>query len=263
MRESVLLEAMRNTNLSIDRALFVKLTNKWNFKTAGASHARLYFVTYGEGFLKTEDQYIEMKPGNVYFIPPNCKFSCGCEYMEKVFFHLNISTMEKYDLLFGTDKIYSMPYPTEKVDQIKELLNSETYIDMLKLKSVISETVFLFCEKFSMQKGSVKGYSPLIQSIISFVEENTSIKLTVSDISKALFVSESKIRNAFKEEMNIPIGKYIDDMVFIKAKRLLINPTNTIASASSELGFCDQFYFSRRFKEKFNMTPSKFKSESR
>ena len=80
MRESVLLEAMRNTNLNIDRALFVKLTNKWNFKTAGAAHTRLYFVTYGEGFLKTENQYIEMKPGNVYFIPPNCKFSCGCQW---------------------------------------------------------------------------------------------------------------------------------------------------------------------------------------
>ena len=263
MKESALLEAVRNTNLNIERAMFVKLDNRWNFKTLGNSSARLYFVTAGGGFLHTDDQYIEMTAGNVYFLPPGCRFSCGCEYMEKVFFHINLSTVEKYDLHFGTEKIYSMPYPIEKIEEMKSLLKSETYIDILKLKNIVTETVVAFCESFSVGQGTVKVYSPLVQSIISYVEENLSIKLTVSDIARELFISESKIRNTFKDEMNIPLGRYVDDMVFTKAKKMLSTHSLSVAAVSAELGFCDQFYFSRRFKEKFNRTPSKFKSESR
>jgi AraC-like DNA-binding protein len=263
MRESLLLEALRETNLNIDRALFVKLDNKWNFKSTGAAHTRLYFITKGSGFLKTDTQYIEMTEGNVYFIPANCSFSCGCEYMEKVFFHINISTMEKYDLFFGTDQIFSLSYPRERADDLKTLLISENYVDLIRIKNILLETIIEFCEKYSMSKGDIRIFSPLIQSLITYIDENTIINLTVADISKALFISESKIRNAFKQEMGMTIGRYIDDMVFIKAKRLLSNPENTIASVSSELGFCDQFYFSRRFKEKFNITPTRFKMQNK
>ena len=263
MRENTLLEVLRDTNLVIGRALFVRLDNRWNFKSPGAAHSRLYFVTKGGGFLKTEDQYIEMTEGNVYFIPANCKFSCGCEYMEKIFFHINISTTEKYDLFFNTNRIVSLQYPIEKAEKLKKLLQSDSYVDLIKIKNTVLETLIEFCDTFSLQKGVVKRYSPLIQQLISYIEENTSIKLTVSDISKDLFISESKLRNAFKKEMNIPIGQYIDDMVFIKAKELLSNPINTISYVSSALGFCDQFYFSRRFKEKFMVTPSKFKEQNK
>ena len=263
MRESLLLEALRETNLNIYRALFVKLDNKWNFKSSGGAHTRLYFITKGSGFLKTDTQYIEMTEGNVYFIPANCSFSCGCEYMEKVFFHINISTMEKYDLFFGTDQIYSLPFQKERGDLLKSLLKSDKYVDLIKVKNILIETIIEFCENHSISNGDIKSFSSLIQSLITYIDEHTIINLTVADISKALFISESKIRNAFKEEMGMTIGKYIDDMVFIKAKRLLSNPESTIASVSSELGFCDQFYFSRRFKEKFNITPSRFKTQNK
>lgn len=263
MNETSLLSVLSESNINIHRAAFVNLDKRWNFKTRGSVFSRLYFVSSGEGFIKTKSQDIILKPGMVYFIPPNCKFSCGCEYMEKTFFHISFPTVEKYDFFLGRDEIYELPYSVENQQQLSKLLKTDDYLDIIKLKLLIMEIVLNFCTNYPEKTVKIKKYAPLTEKIIAFIEENLSIKLSVSEISKALFLSESKIRNSFKEEIGIPIGKYIDDMVFIKARHLLSDPTKSIATVSAELGFCDQFYFSRRFNEKFSRTPSKFKKENK
>lgn len=263
MNESSLLGVIKDSNLNIHRAAFVRLDNKWNFTTKGSVFSRLYFVSRGGGFIKTKNQYVTLKEGTVYFIPPNCKFSCGCDYMEKTFFHISLPTVEKYDFFLGRDEIYEMPYSIEKQKELNRLLKTDDYVDIIKLRISLLEVVLDFCHKYPEGDIRIKKYSPLTEKTIAFIDENLSIKLTVSDIAKALFLSESKIRNSFKEEMGTPIGKYIDDMVFIKARRMLADSSKSIASVSAELGFCDQFYFSRRFTEKFDRTPSKFRTENK
>ena len=263
MNESSLLGVLSECNLNIHRASFVTLNSRWNFTTRGSVFSRLYFVSSGGGFIKTKKQNIILKPGMVYFIPPNCRFSCGCEYMEKIFFHISLPTVEKYDLFINRDNICELPYSIKMQKELKELLHTDNYLDIMKVKLLILETLLEFCDKYPEEPVKIKKFTPLTEKIISFIDENLSVKLTVSDISKSLFLSESKIRNTFKEEMGMPIGKYIDDMLFIKARQMLIDSEKSIATVSAELGFCDQFYFSRRFSEKFSRTPSKFKKENR
>ena len=81
------------------------------------------------------------------------------------------------------------------------------------------------------------------------------------EIAKEMFVSPSKLRNTFKAETGITLGGYIDDMVFFRAKKLLGSKKFSVGDISTKLGFCDQFYFSRRFKEKYGKTPSKYRKE--
>ena len=156
MRENLILELLKNANIDIHRALFVKLDSTWNFTSSGTVFSRIYFITEGSGFLKTKDQYIELKEGNVYFIPPNCKFSCGCDYMEKIFFHIAVPTPEKYDLFLNSEKIYSLPYPKEKMDVIKDFLKTDSFNNILKLKSMITEVVLSFCDTALTAKTEIK-----------------------------------------------------------------------------------------------------------
>jgi AraC-like DNA-binding protein len=130
---------------------------------------------------------------------------------------------------------------------------------MLEIRSLVISSVISFASYYKLNDVKVKTYSTLVSSAISYIENNVRINLSVSDIARELFVSESKLRNKFVAEMGIPIGKYIDDMIFIKARQLLSSADTTISEVSAALGFCDQFYFSRRFKEKFNLTPSEFR----
>ena len=263
MNEEKLLSVLGKTEINITRACFTNLDERWNFETNGADYSRLYFVTAGSGFLRTDKELVKMEPANVYFIPAGCKFSCGCEYLQKLFFHINITTLENYNIHYNNDRIYCMPYRIEDIDNLKVKISSDNYIDILMIKSILSDVVGRFCDTYSLNKEKVVAYSDFVQKVIAYIDRNTSIKLKVSHIAKELFVSESKLRNAFVAETKIPIGKYIDDMIFIKAKHLLINEDAKMEKISEELGFCDQFYFSRRFKQKFGLTPFEYKKYAR
>ena len=262
MNESLLLDALKETDLSISRAMHVTLDNRWNFTTAGASFSRLYYVTKGGGFLQTADQSVEMTAGNVYFIPAGCAFSCGCEYMEKVFFHITVSTPEKYELSFSPCRIYSLPCRGDKLETLKELMNTREHLGVLRLRLLLLETLTELFDRFPLERSEFKNASPLVRGILSYIEENLSIGLTAADIAGAFYLSESKIRGDFRKELDIPLGKYIDDMVFLKARQMLSDPQASIAQVGATLGFCDQFYFSRRFKQRFGVTPSKYKRQN-
>ncbi len=253
-------DILNKMNIEISAAEYVVLNENWKCGPFSSPFSRLYFVTEGEGRLKCGDKIITMHRGNVYFVPAECEFSYSCEYLEKLYFHVSISTIEGYDLFSRTNGIYSIPYSIEDILKLHKYLLSDNYEDIFKLKMLILKTMIDITDTYKFNKTYIKQLSPLIQRVISHIEKNTRINLSVADIKNELFLSESKIRNSFKEEMGIPIGRYIDDMVFIKAKQLLSKKNLSIAQISSELGFCDQFYFSRRFKERFNMTPSEFKN---
>ncbi len=257
------LDLANQTNLNILLADHVTVDEKWkrSFLTS-SPYSRIYYIKDGEGYLKTAERTIELKPGNVYLIPTGCMLSFGCTYLEKIFFHVNLFTLEKYDLFSKTNDIYSMPFKEEEYERLSKCILFKSYEDILYVKTVLMQILSKFANDFSLTKTPAKKYDAIVQDIIKIVHEEAKINLSVSDIANRFFVSESQVRNIFLREMGMPIGKYIDDMVFIKARHLLAQHQLSIAEISSMLGFCDQFYFSRRFKQKFGETPSQFKKNN-
>ena len=211
--------------------------------------------------IKTAQIQLPLLPGYAYWIPTECEFSSSCVTLEKLFFHFSVLNFEQYDLFSGVDKIYSMPYSQEEYENLRKNLKSHNAFDLLKLEAELLRVLVLFTESASLPERNINRYSELLIHILQYIQSNTSISLRVEDIAKALYVSESKVRNVFRTEMQMPIGQYIDDLVFMQAKHLLSHKNMPLSQISATLGFCDQFYFSRRFKEKFGQPPTQFRKK--
>ncbi len=254
------IDSINMLNIDIGQSNYVHLGKEWQHDGVCDPFSRLYFIRNGHGFLKTETDTTELKGGYVYLVPSNCAFSYGCSNLEKLYFHISVTTVEKYDLLSDVGRICTLPYAEEDFNHLLDCFLSNNYLDLLKLKMLLHKTVLDFAEAFHFEKTPVKQYSDLTERIINYIQKNVKINLTVEMIAKHLFVSESKVRKAFKDEMGITIGKYIDDLVFLKARQLLTKKMS-ISEISQRLGFCDQFYFARRFKEKYHKSPTEFRKE--
>ena len=63
----------------------------------------------------------------------------------------------------------------------------------------------------------------------------------------------------FKAELSKPVGEYVNDTIMFEAGQLLLKTNLSILAISEKYGFSDQFYFSRRFKEKFGVSPMKYR----
>jgi len=61
------------------------------------------------------------------------------------------------------------------------------------------------------------------------------------------------------KELGTTVNNYIDDLILTRAAQMIAEGVLSISAISNRFGFCDQFYFSRKFKAKFGIMPSEYK----
>lgn len=244
--------------LTVSRSDYLYLSPHWKDSDAAIGQTRLYFVESGSGYLQADGITIPLEPGYMYLIPSRLHLGYGCDGLKKLYFHIRVSYVDQTDLLTGIGRILRLPYDPGLLQQLLSCYRRTDLYGMLQLKMLLLQVVCHFAEAFDLPPLSVKTYSEPVKQAISYIQAAPSIKHTGKSIAEHLFISESKLRNAFKEELGITIGDYIDQCVFAQAKLLLQSPMS-MEQISQQLGFCDQFYFSRRFKQRYRQTPSQYR----
>lgn len=255
--------ALDNAELRIHMGADCVLDEHWHSEGVQSPFTRLYFVKEGDGFLEHRGRRIPLRGGNVYLIPSECRFSFGCTSLKKLFFHITLPAAEQYDLFCNLDQILQLPCPKERIDTLCAYFASEQYGDLLKLKTELWQTAISFVEQFRLISVPIKEYSQAVSLTVAHIQRNASLQLSVKELAQKVLLSQSGLRNAFKKEVGVTIGAYIDHTVLTRAKQLLTEDAASLAQIATALGFCDQFYFSRRFKEKCGMTPSEFRRRHR
>lgn len=263
MATDIINNALSELELKITGSAHVCLDKHWHNSHVCDYYTRLYFVKSGNGYLETETQKIKISGGNMYMIPANTEFSYGCEKLEKVFFHVSVYGLEHYDMLSGINEIFSMPFPESNYQKLIDMYDSDDYMKLLEVKTFLAKTILAFAKEYNFPRFPIKQYSETVKKILNHIDCNLRFNLSIREISEQTFISESKIRKAFRDETGQTIGNYIKDMVFLQAKNQLENENITVKSVSDSFGFCDQFYFSKKFKERFGKTPSQHKNDSK
>ena len=105
--------------------------------------------------------------------------------------------------------------------------------------------------------------SECVRNAIKYIRTNLSISLTSTDIAEHSFVSRSKLTKCFRAELSMSIQDYLSDIVLTEASGLIVNTSLSLGEISEQLGFFDQFYFSRRFKQKYGLSPREYRQRSR
>ena len=250
--------------LNIFMRKHIDLTDTWRQENVSHFYTHLLFIESGSAYLRDNGHTLPMEAGMVYLIPSRYRFSYGCnEPHKQLGFLLRLETTPKVDILSGFGKICSMPYDPESYRALLSAFHSENHLDHIRMHSMLLHMIFQIAQANSIQLNPVPTPSKHIKNAISYISSNLSASLTVTQICKALWISESKLRNDFKKQLHIPIGKYIEQRLFQEAKKLLENPSIPIGQISQHLEFCDHSYFSGRFKELFGCTPSQFRKSQK
>lgn len=246
-------------NLNITSADYTVCYSDWKEKNVISPFSRMYYILDGEGNVTVRGKRIELRPGNLYFIPLGTLFDYNCESrLEKIFLHVNLFLDNKLDFFSELKEVVSVPF-----DNKEELLNyfgSEGIFSRIALKGIIYKDLLRIAEA-SMKDYNVLPHSKTVSDALKYINTNLTVKLKIKDIADGIFVSQSQLTKKFFEEMKTSIGKYIDTRVTFEAERMIASGEFTIDAISEKLGFCDRFYFTRRFKEQTGMTPGEYKKQ--
>lgn len=141
------------------------------------------------------------------------------------------------------------------IDDLKSL-----YLEgkILELTSVFTNEVILGKEAAFMRQRMNLSDNGTLEQIKQILDESFAEPLTISRLAKQSFMSESKLRQAFKQRYGITIYQYILDCKMEKAKELLTSKNYQVKDAASLVGYSNFSHFSEAFRKKYGSTPSNY-----
>jgi AraC-like DNA-binding protein len=99
---------------------------------------------------------------------------------------------------------------------------------------------------------------PWIDRLKDHIEENLAAPLTIADLSRAVGVSPSQVSHGFRKEVGLPVRQYVIERR-MAAARTLLEKGRPVREVALALGYCDEFHFSKSFKARVRVSPSRYR----
>lgn len=242
---------------------YVELDSSWHHTNSLQPYSCLYLVAEGEGVLTLRGKEIVMRPGNAYLMPAGTVFSYRCDRrLVKLFFHFNILDTDGMDLLRNLQEIHGVPMCEGELEEMLRL-NEGELAQSLALRHKLYDVVSRLLATYPAEQMRPKTYSPLVSRAMEYIRANLSYNLSCKEIAEALFVAEVTLRQKFRKETGRTPRKYIEELVLFRGELMLKTTRMSVSQISSALGFCDQFYFSRRFVAHYKQSPREYRRQEK
>lgn len=233
---------------------------EWSGARTTPLYSRLYYVVNGNAEITTYDGHsMRFAPGKWYLLPAGCSFFYRCaEEMEHIFFHVKLCGYDGTDLLRCCPAPLCLDAENDPYLQLKDCLYSQDINHAMQVQQILHEILSSIVDHYHIQLPD-EHFSPCVMRAIQFIRQNLSARLTVSEIAENAQVSKSTITKCFQKELSMSIKEYLFDLIFSEAECQLRDTKKSILAISEQYGFSDQFYFSRKFKEKFEQSPREYR----
>lgn len=236
------------------------VNDSWRGSVPNPYYSRLFYIVSGSATISYQDnQSLTLTPGNWYLLPAGCSFDYACDrHLDHIYFHLKLCDLDEIDLLRSFPNPFALTPLEDNEDFFVRTLESHSITDALRVHRAVYDILLSFIDQngIALQQ---KKFSPCVTSAIEYIKQHLSAQLTVDEIAKCVFVSKSTLTKRFKNELSISVHNYIEDIVLFEASLLVAKGNIPIKAISEQYGFCDPYYFSRRFSEKFSMSPREYR----
>lgn len=102
----------------------------------------------------------------------------------------------------------------------------------------------------------------VVRIIKEYIDRNYNQNIRISMFTGKYFFSKEYLSKLFKSKYGCGIYTYVQEVRMQRAKDLLLNPDIKVQNISERLGYADNNYFSKAFKNYYGMSPSQFRKEN-
>ena len=100
----------------------------------------------------------------------------------------------------------------------------------------------------------------LLDQALAYIEDHLAEKITLSDIAKHLWVSQSTVTQTFRNKLGVSFYRCVTQRRLIAAKTLIIEGV-PLESVGQKVGYSDYSSFYRAFKQEFGISPRQFRKK--
>ncbi|MCQ6959112.1 helix-turn-helix domain-containing protein [Mucilaginibacter aquariorum] len=137
----------------------------------------------------------------------------------------------------------------------EEFRKDEVLVSYVKILLVMATRIKLEQQTLQDADNTNSKQHFLIQNLKNAIEDNFRLKHSASDYADILNLTPVSLARITKNHFNKTPSDLITERIIIEAKRELYLTDKTIKEIAWELGYEDEYYFSRVFKGKTDISP--------
>ncbi len=135
------------------------------------------------------------------------------------------------------------------------------------LRSYLVQMLLLLIREQTEPVKQKKGYAfesvskkYVVEQIVNYFEDHYAEKISLDQIAENMYLSPFYISKIFKSETGDTPIRHLINIRLERAKEILEKgECNSIQEAAAKVGYDDAYHFSKLFKKKYNVPPSKIK----
>ncbi|MBK5200916.1 MAG: helix-turn-helix domain-containing protein [Spirochaetaceae bacterium] len=226
----------------------------------------LHFFLEGSGKLKIGNITYSIGKGSLFVIDGNIEHKITADKDSAITYYAILMQYDSKDApiisslydkgLFKTDTKQRFLF-----EEIKDKGISTNKI--LRLSACYQLLGFLYALDFNY-KGSTKienneSTNMALAKATNYMERHIFDSIFLDDIASYVRLDSSYLVRLFSSSFHTPPMKFYFNLKIDAAKTLLATSTLSIKEIAAKLSFCNEFYFSKRFKEVVGEAPTKYR----
>lgn len=242
----------------------------------------LIWVKEGSGKLKTNFSEYSFEKNSLFSFAPYQPFMLSSKLVKGVaiYFHSDFFCIHKHQtevtcngILFNN--IYQKPF-----FQVDDILEDSLNTVIQQIKTEIQkpglaqyELLISFMKIFLISASRVKAQQQpesvpqiaatkepfILQTLKDAIERDFRSKHTPQDYAILLNISSNALAKITKTHFKKTLTNLITERIIIEAKRELYLTNKSVKEVAYELGYDDEYYFSRFFKKNVNISPQTYR----
>lgn len=216
--------------------------------SAGIDKYYFAYMTKGSGKLCAENETVEVKEGEVFFIPSGTKYHSYWHGEDEVeFISLGFIFFPDFDGNYYPIQAFK---GSPDAVSIMKSLTAQSAITPTSVGEFYTLIALLLPD---MKHDTKNGRSALVDRAKRYIAEHP--ECSVGDVARACAVSVSSLYSAFSKHSDKSINDFKKETVLKRARELLVSTDLSIEEIARKLNFSSGAYFRKCFKEYFKRAP--------
>ncbi len=256
----------------------------WNYKNVCSPFTRMYYVSGGSAQIVLPDRIQDLRPGFMYIIPAFTTHSCICrEEFRHYYIHiynesghdiledwiLPTEIEPESDILSRIQKLHTLCPGMELTQTDPSYYDNSSSLNLNIQKNKQRELyarvesrgiIYQLLAQF-LHEAKPKQYveDERITRILDYIRSHLDTSSNLDTLAAFSCLSKDHLIRIFKRKMKMTPVTYINKKRMEKAQLRLVTETTPIKEIAYQLGFENQTYFNRLFKQTTGQTPLNYR----
>ena len=135
-----------------------------------------------------------------------------------------------------------------------------------RVRGALLELIGFTTEKYAAQLQSLadqrvylQGHTDSLRRVLKYIDANLQRDIALADVAEAAYLSPNYLSQLLKKQTGLAFVDWLTGRRMERARELLAHTADRVGNVAHSVGFADEAYFTRRFKQRFGIAPTAYR----